>query len=359
MKILTIGNYNGNLSLYEAQLKQFIIMHHRGIDVTIQGHFSDEIKSILLENNVPYIEDRAKSKNDKLFADRLKKTVVNNQFDIVHVFGGAYTSNTCKALKKVKVKIIGYMGSTSIHWHDPLAYRTYLNFRLDKIISISKDITRHLKKQLFKKNKVITIYKGYNTDWFNNTTPFDYSELGIPKNAIIILSAAHHRPVKGMKYLMKATNYIQNTKDVYFVFVGKNTDSEDLKKLASKSKLKNKILQLGLRSDIKNLMMGAHIYTQTSKNEGLGRAIIESMCLKKPVVVTNAGGCTELVDNGVSGYIADNKNPKSIAEKLNLLIKSKENREKFGIEGYKRVQNIFDIETTVDKTIALYQSILN
>jgi len=360
MKILTIGNYSSNLTKYEAQLKQFIIMHERGYDITIMGYFSAEIESLLNSFKIPLVHAKPKNKNDVLFYTKLKNYVIKNNIDIVHVFGGNFTANTCIALKNIDVKLVGYFGSTSIYWHDILAYKTYLNKRIDAIISISENITQHLKKQLLgsKKNKVITIYKGYNTDWFSNIKSFDYSTLGIPKHATIILSAANHRPIKGMKYLMKAIQEIKYSKNIFFVFAGKNTNQKDLQNLAKKSKFKNQILLLGHRNDIKSLMKGCHIYTQTSKNEGLGRAIIESMCLKKPVVVTNAGGCTELVEDGISGYIAKNKNPKSIAQKLNILIDSEEKRKIFGLEGYKRIERIFNVEITVDKTLALYQKML-
>ncbi|WP_010137050.1 glycosyltransferase family 4 protein, partial [Ochrovirga pacifica] len=175
MKLLTIGDYDGNLSLYEAQLKQFILMHQRGINVTIMGKFSDEIATLLANKNVPFVINKAHQKKDITFIKQLQSYVEENKIDIIHVFGGNNTSNTCIAFKKnKKVKIIGYMGSTSIHWHDPSAYKTYLNPRIDAIICNSKDNARHFKKQLFfNKNKVYSIYKGYDVSWFDGVLPAD------------------------------------------------------------------------------------------------------------------------------------------------------------------------------------------
>ena len=65
IKLLTIGDYSGDLVVYEAQLKQFIVMHSRGIDVTIQGHFSEEIENLLLNKNIPIIKDKPSSKKDQ------------------------------------------------------------------------------------------------------------------------------------------------------------------------------------------------------------------------------------------------------------------------------------------------------
>lgn len=361
MKILSIGDYNGNLSLYEAQIKQFVLMHHRGINITIQGHFSEQIESLLIKNNIPIIKDLAKGKRDKEFSNRLKQTVINHQFDIVHVFGGNNTSNACIALKKLKTKLIGYMGSTSIHWHDPSAYKTYLNPRIDAMICNSNDNSRHFKKQLFfNKKKVHSIYKGYDTDWFANIKTSNLTEFGITEKSIVITSVGHVRRVKAMDLFIKATNHIRNTKnkDIHFLLVGKGTQNQEMQQLKENSPYAKNIHLLEHRTDIKEILKRSDVYVQTSIKEGLGRAITESMCLKKPIVVTNAGGCTELVADGISGYIAESKNSKSIAEKINLLLDSEVRRTEFGQQSYKRVQDIFNIEITVDKTLSLYNSLL-
>lgn len=363
MKILTIGDYSGDLGVYEAQLKQFVVMFHRGIDVTIQGHFSEEVENLLIENKVPIIKDKPKSKNDPEFSQRLKETVKENMFNIVHVFGGRNTSNTCIALRKTNAIIIGYMGSTSVHWHDPSAYRTYLNPRMNAIICNSEGNAVHFRKQLFgkAKNKVHMIYKGYNPDWFSNYASFDLSDFGIKSNAIVVASVGNRRKVKAMDLFIKAIKYVKNIKelDIHFLLVGNDTDDQFMTNLKNSIPNSENIHLLGYKSNIKEILKRSDIYVQTSIKEGLGRAITESMCLKKPIIVTNAGGCTELVENGVSGYIAENKNEKSIAEKINMLTSSKEKREQFGEESYKRVEEIFNIELTVDKTVALYKSLLS
>lgn len=359
MKILSIGDYNGNLSLYEAQLKQFIIMYQRGIHVTIQGTFSEEIETILVNANIDIIKDKPLNKKDKEFCSRLLKTVNSQEFKIVHVFGGKNTSNACIALKKSDVKIIGYMGSTSIHWHDPSAYKTYLNPRIDTIICNSIDNARHFKKQLFfNKNKVKAIYKGYDTAWFHAIKKADLNDLGIQDSSIVISCVGHVRRVKAVDLFIEATHYLSDNENLHFLLIGIGTNSLKMQKLKEKSPFKNRIHLLGHRKDIKEILKRTDIYVQTSIKEGLGRAITESMCLKKPIVVTNAGGCTELVADGVSGYIAKNKNPKSIAEKITLLINDSEKRTRFGEESYRRIQTIFNIENTVNQTIELYKKLL-
>jgi len=363
MKVLSIGDYSANLGVYEAQIMQFVIMHNRGVDVTIQGHFSEEIRALLNENNIKVIEDKPEGKNDIVFIARLFKNVNKQNFTIVHVFGGRNLSNTCIALKKTKVKIIAYMGSTSIHWHDIFAYRTYLNPRIDAVICNSKANALHFKKQLFgkRKNKVYTIYKGYSPDWFLNIKPNNLSEFGIKPSSLVIVSIGNKRKVKAMDLFLKAINYVNNIKilDIHFVLVGKGTDDKKMNKLKHSLTYPEQVHLLGFRTDTKEILKRADIYLQTSIKEGLGRAITESMCLKKPVIVTKAGGCVELVDEGLNGCLANNRDALSIARKINYLTTSEKKRKKFGTESLKRIKTIFNIEITVDKTLKLYHLLLN
>lgn len=362
MKVLTIGDYSAGLGVYEAQIMQFVIMHKRGIDITIQGHFSDEIEKLVQENKVSVIKDRPKNKSDKAFIERLKKTVQENKFEVIHVFGGRNTSNTCIALKKTNVKIIGYMGSTSIYWHDISSYRTYLNPRINAIICNSKANAVHFKKQLFgkRKNKVHTIYKGYNPEWFLGCKSNNLEEFGIKPSSIVVTSVGNRRKVKAMDLFLKAMKHINNIEDldVHFVLVGDGTNDEFMTNLKNSLPYSNHIHLLGFRADVKEILKRTDIYVQTSIKEGLGRAITESMCLKKPVVVTNAGGCVELIDEGVNGYVAKNRDEFSIAQKISLLLESEEKRNEFGSQSLKRVHDIFNIEKTVDQTIDLYKYLM-
>ncbi len=116
---------------------------------------------------------------------------------------------------------------------------------------------------------------------------------------------------------------------------------------------------LGHRKDVLSLLKGMDIYTQTSLSEGLGRAISEAMCFGKPIVMTNAGGCTELIEDGKSGFITKKKNGNSIANALEILIKNSELRTQMGAQAKKRISDHFNIENTINDTFKLYNYFTN
>ncbi|WP_010137053.1 glycosyltransferase family 4 protein, partial [Ochrovirga pacifica] len=185
-------------------------------------------------------------------------------------------------------------------------------------------------------------------------------DLNISETAIVVTCVGHVRRVKAMDLFVKAIEHVEYIieKDLHFLLVGKGTQDETMQNYKNKSLYSDRIHLLGHRTDIKSILKRSDIYVQTSIKEGLGRAITESMCLEKPIVVTNAGGCTELIKEGVNGYIAENKNVKSIAHKISLLSNSPQQREAFGKASIQRIHQIFNINSTVDQTLALYREIL-
>lgn len=116
-------------------------------------------------------------------------------------------------------------------------------------------------------------------------------------------------------------------------------------------------MALGSRSDAVALFKAADIYVQTSIREGFGRAISEAMCAKLPVVMTDAGGCTELIDEQ-SGIVVEKKNPKAIANGIMQLVNNKELRKQMGQNAYDRILNVYPISKTVEETLDLYHSVL-
>lgn len=89
------------------------------------------------------------------------------------------------------------------------------------------------------------------------------------------------------------------------------------------------------------------IYIQTSLWEGLPIAVLESMLMKKPILVNNAVGNIDLVKNEKNGYVFTNTN-----EAIYYLNKFKENKElisTFGIESREIIVNEFNLETTINQ----------
>lgn len=84
--------------------------------------------------------------------------------------------------------------------------------------------------------------------------------------------------------------------------------------------------------------------------EGLSNVLLESAASGRPIITTDRAGCREVVDNGVNGYVVEEKNSKDLVEKIEMFLsKSVEERKQMGLAGRKKVEREFDRQIVIDK----------
>jgi glycosyltransferase involved in cell wall biosynthesis len=83
------------------------------------------------------------------------------------------------------------------------------------------------------------------------------------------------------------------------------------------------------------------IFALGSLVESAGIVLLEAMAAGRPVVCTDAGGPSEYVQEGATGFIVPPANPAAMADKLRVLLEQPELREAFGREGRVRVIRCF------------------
>lgn len=111
-------------------------------------------------------------------------------------------------------------------------------------------------------------------------------------------------------------------------------------------------------TNIAEVMNGLDIVVLTSLNEGTPLSVIEAQYFKKPVVVTDAGGVKDSLQNDVTGYLVDKNNITLFCKKLSLLIDNKELRVTMGEAGNKFVADKYSKQKEVTGIKNLYFNLL-
>lgn len=363
LNILFLGTFNGsNINIFRAHIELIIgINKNESVNkVIVLGNFSKEIESYFKLNRITTHKLYPTKKFDKSYSNDVATIIKENDINLIQFFSGKVSRSILHYIKKEKIKYVTYFGSVSLHWHDISAYFTYLNPKIDAIICNSNHVYNHVKKQLFGKNKqkAVMIYKGYDSNWFSDVEAFNFKELNISEKSIKVCFVGNHRKVKGTKYFIQSSYHLETTKAVDYIIIGDKTDINYFKKIAKNSPIAKNIHFLGFRKDAVSLIKASDIYVQTSLSEGLGRAISEAMCVEKPIVMTNAGGCTELIDKN-SGIVTPIKNSKTIGKAISLLINNKNLRIEQGKNAKLRIDNELNIAININETLSLYKKLIN
>lgn len=114
-----------------------------------------------------------------------------------------------------------------------------------------------------------------------------------------------------------------------FLILGKGKEESELKKLAQKLKIKERIFFLGdvSQSHIPYFLNISDVFIRPSISEGFGNSFLEAMAMEIPVIASPVGGIIDFVIDNETGIFCDQLNHNDIAEKLVFISSNKELRE--------------------------------
>ena len=360
MRVLIITNLSKGNSATLPERNLFIGLHLKGVDVTVLAE-SPSSESLDLESaGIRLLYQPITRKIDIPAIRKIRSLLRKEKYDILHFTYSKAISNGLIASYGIKVRTIGYLGSLSVHWHDPFSYFSFLNPGLDRLICVSDGVNEHVLKQLpaRMKNRTIRIYKGSNPEWLNNVVPARRCDLGIPENAFVVCCVANIRKSKGVKWLIESANFLPANLPLWFLLVGDKTDSNVVRKRIRKTKYPDNFITTGYSAEPNAFTSICDLYIQPSVSEGLPKSVIEAMCLKKPVIVTERGGAKELVIEGINGYIIPVRSAKAIAETILKCYENRDNLSAMGEKGMERIKNYFSHQMTIDSTFNLYRELM-
>jgi glycosyltransferase involved in cell wall biosynthesis len=122
--------------------------------------------------------------------------------------------------------------------------------------------------------------------------------------------------------------------------------------------LEERVSWLGEREDVPELMRALDMLLLPSREEPFGRALIEAMALGVPVLATNVGGPSEIIEDGREGYLLPPLQPDRWARAARMIAARPDLALQMGRDGRRRVEQAFTVERHVAATLAAYERAL-
>jgi len=138
---------------------------------------------------------------------------------------------------------------------------------------------------------------------------------------------------------------------------GEGESKSRLLKKADELGLAKKVTFLGNISNVKGLLANSDIFAMSSSWEGLPISLLEATAAGLPSIVTNVGGCSEVIHSCQSGVVVDEPTPEGYADALRSLIESHESRCFYG-ENASRYSFKYSIQHSVTRHLALYDQLV-
>jgi len=167
----------------------------------------------------------------------------------------------------------------------------------------------------------------------------------------------------GIKHLLEAFKLLQNKNtNLKLLIVGGGTKEAELRDLTKNLGIENHTKFQGKveHDDVAKYhnQMDIEVYPSIIDGESFGVSVVEASACENPVVVTDVGGLSEVVEDGRTGLIVPRKNPHMLANAIEKLLLNKKLREKMGKAGRDRVKKFYNIENNLDQMIEVYQKII-
>jgi len=185
-------------------------------------------------------------------------------------------------------------------------------------------------------------------------------ELGIPAGAPVIGTVCTLRPQKALDVLIGASAIVAARRpDLRVLIAGEGEERAALERQIAAEGLTGKVILLGRRTDVPDLLEALDIGVCSSDFEGSPLSVLEYMAAALPVVSTRVGGVPDLIEDGVQGLLVEPRRPKALAAAIGELLDDPARASEMGERARERRQREFDIDVTVGEIASIYERLVS
>jgi len=276
-------------------------------------------------------------------------------------FGGAHngikTCYNCTQKERFVLSIKKWGSIGLIYW----LYNRYAQFTLKlsikkctKAFPVSNAIKKMLLSKKIKENKIKIIHNPIEINKKIKTKL--KKELGIKKEEKIILYCGRLSKDKGIYFTINAIKDLDN---IVFLIIGKKRNYySELNNLVKKLDISKKIKFIGFidNSKIKEYYSITDLVVHPcTYYEPLSRMLLEAASYGIPIIASNIGGNSEIVENDVNGFLV--KNTKELKNKIEKLINNEKLAKKMGEESKEKIKKEFSYKKISKRLIEEYKKL--
>lgn len=282
---------------------------------------------------------------------RLVKDIRNEKYDIVHAhlfpsnYYAAIASFFCKKSKFIftehsvtnrrrKYKIFKFI--------ERFIYRQF-----DGIIACSEAVKSSLLKWIEVNIDVSIINNGVK----------GLEKIDTNKEYDLITIASLRSNVKGIDILL---NELSCIKDDFnnAIIIGDGVEKDNLLILRNALGLDNKVVFLGIRDDIGNMLSKSKIFVMPSRSEGFPLALLEAMSTKSAIIVSNVSDIPKIIRNNENGVLIDINKKGELSKAIKCLLRNRDTSNNLGESAYKTYKNNYSIEIYCKNINKFYKDII-
>jgi len=273
-------------------------------------------------------------------AAALKRVAKQNNIEHIHVHSAANA-----ALVAMLCRLLGGP-AYSLTLHGDIA--TYGSGQREKWSNAAFGITvnQMLRQQVIDRvpgvaDRIAVAPMGVDVEKFKRQTPYEPPK---PGETWRLVTCGRLHPGKGHADLIEAVALLRDRgHPATLTILGEGSDRARLERLIDERNLTDAVTLAGSVGEdrVRDELEAAHLFALASHNEALGVATMEAMAMQLPVVVTNVGGVSELVRDGIDGSLASAHSTAAIADAVQQVLSHSSVAARMGGAGRQQIVETF------------------
>lgn len=333
------------------------LLNREKFDVRITGTNVSKYLSVHKPNSQELVHFFVKGKFSIIKMLKFRKLIKQEKFDIINVHGysaGFFVRLACAGLTNVRIIWTMHLKMTDIFNKKSfkILIENVLNNHLlftDNIITVCKDAAYNLIQRGNKNVPMSVIYNGIDTS--------NYSEIKkVKKNndSLVIGFFSRLSVQKDVPLLLQAMKEFQKEKKkIKLIIAGDGELKEQMLDFISYNKLKN-VEYIGLQNSVAHLFSQIDVCVLPTHTECLPMILLESLSSGTPVIASDVGGISEIVDNGFDGYVVEKENIEAFKKAIINYYNHPDWIIPHGKYAKEKMKNLFDQKIMIQKYEALF-----
>lgn len=224
---------------------------------------------------------------------------------------------------------------------------------VDWMVVQTQGIKEYFPKSI--QNKTTVIFNPVNDDVFKPSSAI--TEKAGKLNRLISVGRLY--PQKNQQMMVRAFARVANLfPEWQLVIYGEGPLRAELEDLVSSLCLQDRVLLPGRTENVIEELRKSQIFCLSSYYEGMSNAMIEAICVGLPIVTTKVSGTENLINDGENGFLIENNNEVSFAEKIAELMSSSILRKRMSVNNQQFVR-LFNIDNIINEWIQLINKVIN
>jgi glycosyltransferase involved in cell wall biosynthesis len=185
-------------------------------------------------------------------------------------------------------------------------------------------------------------------------------ELGVPVDAILVTTACRLFKPRDFDSLLRAMRaVVDGAPKAHLLIVGDGPLHDEVVTQIKGLGLTNHVTLAGWRRDMPDIYAVSDLYVLTTWGwEGLPFTLLEAMAAGLPAVASRAGGIPDVIVEGETGFVVDQRNAAALAEAITKMVADPALRTRAGEAGRVRAETYFALPLMVKNMIAVYEQAL-